>query len=93
MLRVRRYSPRLASRCSRPGAQASVQPTPVPALERGLLAGCAAAGFGQASRARPVGPETRCAARIDKICVVSFRHCSFPPFAQLAVQPPPLAIV
>jgi len=90
VLRVRRYRPCLAFRCSRPGAEASVQPTPVPALERGLLAGCASAGFGQASRARPVGPETRCAARFDKICVVSFCHCSFPPFARLAVQSPAL---
>ena len=93
MLRVRRYRPCLALRGSWSGAQAAVQPAPVPALERGLLAGCAPAGFGQASRARPVAPETRCAARFGKICVVSFCHCSFRPFMRLGVRLSLLAIV
>ena len=86
MLRVRRYRPCLALRCPWSGAQAAVQSAPVPVLERGLLAGCASAGFGQASRARPVDPETGCKASSDKIFVVSFCHCSFRPFMWLDVQ-------
>jgi hypothetical protein len=86
MLRVRRYRPCLAFRCSWSGALATVQSAPVPALERCLLAERAPTCLGKASTARPVDPETRFAPRFDKIIVVSFCHCSFRPFMWLDVQ-------
>ena len=86
MLRVRRYRPCLAFRCPWSGALAAVQPTPGLSLECSLLAGSAPTCLGKASTARPVDPETRFAARFDKIFVVSFCHCSFRPFMRLSVQ-------
>ena len=86
VLRVRCYGPGSAFLGSWSSAQASVQPTPGLSLERSLLAGRAPTCLGEASPARPVDPETRCAVRFDKILVVSFCHCSFPPFTWLDVQ-------
>ena len=86
VLRVRRYGPRLAFRCSWSGRAAAVQSAPVPALKRRLLAGRAPTCLGKASPARPVDPETRFSARFDKIFVVSFCHCSFRPFMRLGVR-------
>ena len=93
VLRVRRYGPCLAFRCPWPGRAASVQPTPGLSLERSLLAGRAPTCLGKASLARPVDPETRFAARFDKILVVSFCHCSFRPFMRLGVRSSLLVIV
>ena len=50
-----------------PGRAASVQPTPVAALERSLLAGSAPPCLGEASPAQQVDPETRCATHFYKI--------------------------
>ena len=86
VLRVRRYGPCLAFRCPRSGALAAVQPTPGLSLECSLLAGSAPTCLGKASPARPVDPETRFAARFDKIFVVNFCHCSFQPFMGLGVR-------
>ena len=86
VLGMRRYGPRLAFRCPWSGALAAVQPTPGLSLECSLLAGSAPTCLGKASTARPVDPETRFAARFDKIFVVSFCHCSFRPFMRLSVQ-------
>ena len=86
VLRVRCYRACFAFRCSWSGALAAVQPTPGLSLECSLLAGSAPTCLGKASPARPVDPETRFAARFDKIFVVSFCHCSFRPFMRLGVQ-------
>ena len=72
--------------CFESAAQTAVQPTPVRTSNAGVLAERVSTGFCQASRARPVDPETRCLARFDKILAVSFCHYSFPPFRWLDVQ-------
>jgi hypothetical protein len=71
VLRVRRYGPRLAFQCPWSRGLATVHPAPVPVCDDGVLAGCAFAGFCQASLTRPIRSETRCLAGFEQLFAVN----------------------
>jgi len=71
MLRVRRYCPCFAFRCSWSGGLATVHPAPVPVCDDGVLAGRALASFSETPLTRPMGTEPRCHTRFDELLMVN----------------------
>ena len=71
VLRVRRYRPCLAFRCSRPGALAPMHPASVAVCDDGIPAKRATTCLCQASLPRPTRSETRCLAGFEQLLAVN----------------------